>query len=203
MMADRRRMTMRTAEDGPCGLSADEDEDDEMDVEIDTRFFLEAEEERQSQFSCYPMITIPEPLPIPAWSDSEVARLLAISSPPASPLSPWSSSPPQIPFPLSHPHLLDAHHPCQQSAPTSIPPLIIPSDVRERERPEVNYTSDGVRLSLWVPGMRGSSSVRYRVGVHTEESYKSMVRRDPMRSHELADEAGTKTVIGGWVNMPI
>ncbi|GJR14775.1 DNA/RNA polymerases superfamily protein [Tanacetum coccineum] len=48
-------------------------------------------------------ITIPEPLPVPAWSDSEVARLLAISSPPASPLSPWSSSPPQIPFPLSPP----------------------------------------------------------------------------------------------------
>nr|GFD44801.1 hypothetical protein [Tanacetum cinerariifolium] len=34
-----------------------------------------------------------------AWTDSEVARLLAISSPPASPLSPWSSQPPQIPFP--------------------------------------------------------------------------------------------------------
>ncbi|GJS13486.1 hypothetical protein Tco_0407958 [Tanacetum coccineum] len=33
-------------------------------------------------------ISIPEPLPVPAWSDSEVARLLAISSPPASPLSP-------------------------------------------------------------------------------------------------------------------
>ncbi|GJX61759.1 hypothetical protein Tco_0294659 [Tanacetum coccineum] len=48
-------------------------------------------------------ITIPEPLPVPAWSDSEVARLLAISSPPASPLSPWTSSPPQIPFPLSPP----------------------------------------------------------------------------------------------------
>ncbi|GKE61438.1 hypothetical protein Tco_1511805 [Tanacetum coccineum] len=44
-------------------------------------------------------ITIPEPLPIPTWSDYEVARLLAISSPPASPLSPWSSLPPQIPFP--------------------------------------------------------------------------------------------------------
>ncbi|GKF24268.1 hypothetical protein Tco_0076590 [Tanacetum coccineum] len=28
-------------------------------------------------------ITIPEPLPVPAWSDSEVARLLAIYSPPA------------------------------------------------------------------------------------------------------------------------
>ncbi|GKG15375.1 hypothetical protein Tco_0357698, partial [Tanacetum coccineum] len=48
-------------------------------------------------------ITIPEPVPVPAWSDSKVARLLAISSPPASPLSPWSSSPPQIPFPLSPP----------------------------------------------------------------------------------------------------
>ncbi|GKE99651.1 hypothetical protein Tco_0023002 [Tanacetum coccineum] len=44
-------------------------------------------------------ITILESLPIPAWSD-EVVRMLAISSPPASPLSPWSSSPPQIPFPL-------------------------------------------------------------------------------------------------------
>ncbi|GKD57973.1 hypothetical protein Tco_1295482, partial [Tanacetum coccineum] len=45
-------------------------------------------------------ITILEPVPVPAWSDSKVARLLAISFPPASPLSPWSSSPPQIPFPL-------------------------------------------------------------------------------------------------------
>ncbi|GKA18762.1 reverse transcriptase domain-containing protein [Tanacetum coccineum] len=48
-------------------------------------------------------ITIPEPLHVPTWSNSEVARLFAISSPPASPLSPWSSSPPQIPFPLSPP----------------------------------------------------------------------------------------------------
>nr|GFC91406.1 hypothetical protein [Tanacetum cinerariifolium] len=38
-----------------------------------------------------PEISIPAPVPIPAWTDSEVVRLLAISSPPASPLSPWSS----------------------------------------------------------------------------------------------------------------
>nr|GFC72826.1 hypothetical protein [Tanacetum cinerariifolium] len=44
-------------------------------------------------------ISIPAQVPMPAWTDSEVARLLAISSPPASPLSPWSSPPPQIPFP--------------------------------------------------------------------------------------------------------
>ncbi|GKD64745.1 hypothetical protein Tco_1306853 [Tanacetum coccineum] len=36
-------------------------------------------------------ISIPAPVPTPAWSDSEVARLLAISTPPSSPLSPWSS----------------------------------------------------------------------------------------------------------------
>nr|GFC03940.1 hypothetical protein [Tanacetum cinerariifolium] len=39
-------------------------------------------------------ISIPAPVPMPAWTDSEVARLLAISSPPASPLSLWSSPPP-------------------------------------------------------------------------------------------------------------
>nr|GFC58965.1 hypothetical protein [Tanacetum cinerariifolium] len=44
-------------------------------------------------------ISIPALVPMPAWTDLEVVRLLAISSPPASPLSPWSSPPPQIPFP--------------------------------------------------------------------------------------------------------
>nr|GFC66479.1 hypothetical protein [Tanacetum cinerariifolium] len=44
-------------------------------------------------------ISIPAPVPMPAWSDSETGRLLAMSSPPASPLSPWSSPPPRIPFP--------------------------------------------------------------------------------------------------------
>nr|GFC86139.1 hypothetical protein [Tanacetum cinerariifolium] len=37
-------------------------------------------------------ISIPAPVPMPAWTDSEVVRLLAISSPPASPLSPCSSA---------------------------------------------------------------------------------------------------------------
>nr|GFC21519.1 hypothetical protein [Tanacetum cinerariifolium] len=36
-------------------------------------------------------ISIPAPVPMPAWTDSEVVRLLAISSPPASPLSPLLS----------------------------------------------------------------------------------------------------------------
>ncbi|GKF90430.1 hypothetical protein Tco_0274131, partial [Tanacetum coccineum] len=34
-------------------------------------------------------ISIPTPVPTPVWSDVEVARLLTISTPPSSPLSPW------------------------------------------------------------------------------------------------------------------
>nr|GFA63955.1 hypothetical protein [Tanacetum cinerariifolium] len=38
-------------------------------------------------------ISIPSPVPMPAWTDLEVVRLLAISSPPASPLSHWEDRP--------------------------------------------------------------------------------------------------------------
>ncbi|GJW18755.1 hypothetical protein Tco_0026191 [Tanacetum coccineum] len=69
--------------------------------------------------------SIPEPLPVIAWSDSEVARLLAISSPPASPLSPWSSSPPQIPFPLSPPQI-----PLPLSPPSPVLTALPPSPIR-------------------------------------------------------------------------
>ncbi|GJY58919.1 hypothetical protein Tco_0458811 [Tanacetum coccineum] len=43
------------------------------------------------------MISIPAQVPTPVWSDAEVARLLTISTPPSSPLSPWSLPLPQIP----------------------------------------------------------------------------------------------------------
>ncbi|GKD95164.1 hypothetical protein Tco_1375001 [Tanacetum coccineum] len=44
-------------------------------------------------------ISISTLVPTPVWSDAKVARLLAISTPPPSPLSPWSSPLPQIPSP--------------------------------------------------------------------------------------------------------
>nr|GEY16788.1 hypothetical protein [Tanacetum cinerariifolium] len=104
-------------------------------------------------------ISIPAPVPMPAWTDSEVVRLLAISSPPASPLSPWSS-PPQIPFlPLSlilsppSPILAPAPPPSpirslgyraamirlrDEAASTShSPPSQLPSASRREDRPEV------------------------------------------------------------------
>nr|GFC97144.1 hypothetical protein [Tanacetum cinerariifolium] len=65
-------------------------------------------------------ISIPAPVPMPAWTDSEVVRLLAISSPPASPLSPWSSPPPQIPFPPLPP-ILSPHSPILAPAPPPSP----------------------------------------------------------------------------------
>nr|GEZ12478.1 reverse transcriptase domain-containing protein [Tanacetum cinerariifolium] len=65
-------------------------------------------------------ISIPAPVPMPAWTDSEVVRLLAISSPPASPLSPWSSPPPRIPFPPLPP-ILSPPSPILAPAPPSSP----------------------------------------------------------------------------------
>ncbi|GKF13285.1 hypothetical protein Tco_0054747, partial [Tanacetum coccineum] len=44
-------------------------------------------------------ISIRDEPPTPFWSDTEVARLLAIPTPPPSPLSRWSSPLPQIPSP--------------------------------------------------------------------------------------------------------
>nr|GFA98160.1 hypothetical protein [Tanacetum cinerariifolium] len=65
-------------------------------------------------------ISIPALVPMPAWSDSEVVRMLAMSSPPASPLSHWSSSPPQIPFPPL-PLILSPLLPMLSPAPPSSP----------------------------------------------------------------------------------
>ncbi|GJX30368.1 hypothetical protein Tco_0238447 [Tanacetum coccineum] len=56
-------------------------------------------------------ISIPAPVPTPVWSGAEVAKLLAISTPPSSPLSPWSSPLPPIPsasLPVSSPLLVSS-----------------------------------------------------------------------------------------------
>nr|GEX23951.1 hypothetical protein [Tanacetum cinerariifolium] len=82
--------------------SSEDDEDDDMDIEVDE---VEEEEHPAPVDSVVVASTaadqalFAEETDMPAWTDSEIVRLLAISSPPASPLSPWSSPPPQIPFP--------------------------------------------------------------------------------------------------------
>ncbi|GKD88177.1 hypothetical protein Tco_1363684 [Tanacetum coccineum] len=70
-------------------------------------------------------ISIPAPVPTPVWSDAEVARLLAISTPPSSPLSPWSSPLPQIPFPPLPP-IPSPSLPLSPPLPVSAPPPASP-----------------------------------------------------------------------------
>ncbi|GJW42442.1 hypothetical protein Tco_0071241 [Tanacetum coccineum] len=72
-------------------------------------------------------ISIPAPVPTPVWSDAEVARLLAISTPPSSPLSPWSSPLPQIPSPPLPP-IPSPSLPVSPPLPVSSPvPVLSPS----------------------------------------------------------------------------
>ncbi|GJZ14600.1 hypothetical protein Tco_0550277 [Tanacetum coccineum] len=87
--------------------SSDDDEDDDS---VDHAPFAEETEPFVTDESAatpppHPVywvtarISIRDEPPIPFWSDTEVARLLAIPTPPPSPLSPWSSPLPQIPSP--------------------------------------------------------------------------------------------------------
>nr|GEW69438.1 reverse transcriptase domain-containing protein [Tanacetum cinerariifolium] len=85
----------------------EEDEDDDMDIEAPSAEETEPFETDESAATPLPhpayrmtaRNSFTAPVPMPAWSDSEIVRLLAMSSLPASPLSPWSSLPPRIAFP--------------------------------------------------------------------------------------------------------
>ncbi|GKC80249.1 hypothetical protein Tco_1131023, partial [Tanacetum coccineum] len=83
-------------------------------------------------------IYIPAPVPTPVWFDAEVARLLAISTPPSSPLSPWSSLLPQIPSPPLPPIL----SPLPVS---SLVPMLSPSPPASPIRP-LGYRAALIRL---------------------------------------------------------
>ncbi|GKF74055.1 hypothetical protein Tco_0220387, partial [Tanacetum coccineum] len=90
--------------------SLEDDEDDDMDIKADD----EEEEEHLAPadsvvsaatpplhpaYRVIARISILAQVPTLVWSDAEVARLLAISTSPSSPLSPWSSPLLQIPSP--------------------------------------------------------------------------------------------------------
>ncbi|GJZ90883.1 hypothetical protein Tco_0662810 [Tanacetum coccineum] len=78
----------RGDDDNDDDESSNDDEDDDDDVEED-----EDEEEE------HPAPMRRNKLPTSFWPEAEIARLLAIPSPPPSPLSLWSSPLPQIPSP--------------------------------------------------------------------------------------------------------
>ncbi|GJY78893.1 hypothetical protein Tco_0484694 [Tanacetum coccineum] len=90
-------------------------------------------------------ISIPAPVPTPVWSDAEVARLLAISTPPSSPLSPWSSPLPQIPSPPLPP-IPSPSLPVSPPLPVSSPvPVLSPSPPASPIR-SLGYRAAMIRL---------------------------------------------------------
>nr|GFB59294.1 hypothetical protein [Tanacetum cinerariifolium] len=131
-------------------------------------------------------ISIPAPVPMSAWSDSEVVRLLAMSSPPASPLSPWSSPPPQIPFPPLPPIL----SPPSPAASTShSPPLQLPSASRREDIPEVTLPPRkklGIALGPRYEVGESSSAAAARLagGLRADYGFVATMDREIMRDPE-------------------
>ncbi|GKB82091.1 hypothetical protein Tco_0948986 [Tanacetum coccineum] len=217
-------MDIEEDEDADMDIDADEeDEDDEMDVEIDE----EAEEEHSAP--AYPshylyqhglILSCPDYVHI--FPTNHHLK------------SPWSSSPPQIPFPLSPPspvliapppspirslgyraatirmraeaaatsHSLplpppfilsprpDAPPPLPTSAPTSFPPLLLPSDRQREDRPEVNLPPRmGLGIALGPRYEVGESSAaaaaRPAGGLRADYGFVAtmdrQIRRDPER----------------------
>ncbi|GJW68780.1 hypothetical protein Tco_0123204, partial [Tanacetum coccineum] len=162
-------------------------------------------------------ITIPEPLPVPAWSYSEVPDYFAISSPLSSPLSSWSSSPPQIPFPLSPPSpVLTAPPPSpirslgyraatirmRAEAAATSPFSTITTTLHTLTPPPDQITTNPCSTSApnsFPPLHREEQTLE--LGAHMRE-FESMVRRDTDEIYtRLDDEQGQRQLLAGRVNM--
>nr|GFA31506.1 reverse transcriptase domain-containing protein [Tanacetum cinerariifolium] len=172
--------------------SSEDNEDDDMDIKANE------EEEEEHQL----LISIPAPVPMPAWSDSEIVRLLAISSPPASPLSHWSSPPPQIPFP-SLPLILSPPSPVLSPAPP-------PSPIRSlgyratmiRLRAEAAFTSHSPPLQLPsasrredIPESSSTAAARPARGLRADYGFVAMMDREIMCDPESEVGYG---IIDSW-----
>nr|GFA32023.1 hypothetical protein [Tanacetum cinerariifolium] len=192
--------------------SSEDEEDDEMDVEAD-------EEEEEEHPAPADSVVV-----APTAADQahlrrrqshsrrmKVVRLLAISSPPASPLSPWSSPPPQIPFPPLPP-VLSPPSPILAPAPPPIPirslgyraamirlrdeaasishspPLQLPSASRRKDGPEVTLPPRK-RLDIalgprYEVGESSSAAARPAGGFRADYGLVAAVDREIMRDPE-------------------
>nr|GFB40035.1 hypothetical protein [Tanacetum cinerariifolium] len=152
------------------------------------------------------------PVPMPAWSDSEIVRLLAMSSPPTSPLSPWSSQPPHIPFPPLPPILSPPLPELSPAPPPSLirslgyraamirlrakaastshsPPLQLPAASRREDRPEVTLpTQKRIGIALGPRYEVGESSyaaaARPAEGLRADYGFVTTMDREIMRNPE-------------------
>ncbi|GJW41310.1 hypothetical protein Tco_0067155 [Tanacetum coccineum] len=127
------------ADGGDDGDDEDESSDDDEDDDETEPFETDESAATPPPHPAYRVtarISIRDEPPTPFWSDTEVARLLAIPTPPPSPLSPWSSPLPQIPSP-----------PLPVSSPV---PVISPSPPASPIRP-LGYRAAMIRLRAEAP----------------------------------------------------
>ncbi|GKE65482.1 hypothetical protein Tco_1519643, partial [Tanacetum coccineum] len=136
-------------------------------------------------------ISILAPVPTPVWSDAEVARLLAISTPPSSPLSLWSLPLPQIPSPplpsIPYPSL-PVSPPLPVSSPvpvlSSSPPASPIQDIPEVTLPPRKRL--GIALGpAYEVGESSSAAARPTGGLRADYGFVATmdreIRRDPER----------------------
>nr|GFC17449.1 hypothetical protein [Tanacetum cinerariifolium] len=157
-----------------------EDDDDEDPEEDPINYLADGGDDGDDEEG----ISIPAPIPMPAWSDSEIVRLLAMSSLPASPLSPWSSPLPRIPFP---PLPLILSPPSPAASTSHSPPLQLPSASRTEDRPEVTLPPQK-RLGI-------AFGPRYEVG---ESSSAAAARPTGVETLQGAP-VSTDTELGGYM----
>nr|GFD32080.1 hypothetical protein [Tanacetum cinerariifolium] len=125
----------------------------------------------------------------PAWTDSEVVRLLAMSSPPASPLSPWSLPPPQILFPPLPP-ILSPPSPVLSPAPP-------PSPIQREFGYGITDSWDEI-----VETLQGAPvSTDTELGGYVRE-FETRVRQDTDEIYmRLDDEQTERQLLAGRLNM--
>nr|GEZ36398.1 hypothetical protein [Tanacetum cinerariifolium] len=126
-------------------------------------------------------ISIPAPVPMPSWTDSEVVRLLAISSPPASPLSPCPIR--SLGYRAAMIRLRD------EAASTSSPPLQLPSASQREDRPKVSLPPQkrlGIALGPRYEVGESSSTVAARPtgGLRADYGFVATMDREIIRDLE-------------------
>ncbi|GJW29562.1 hypothetical protein Tco_0046437 [Tanacetum coccineum] len=134
------------------GDDDDDDDDESSDDDMDDNDVEEDEEEEEHPApadSVLPPVhrvtarmSIRDKPPTPFWSEAETARLLAIPSPPPSPLSPWSSPLPQIPTPPL---------PVSPLLPVSPPLLVSPPPLHASPTYPLGYRAAMIRLRVETP----------------------------------------------------
>ncbi|GJS99392.1 putative reverse transcriptase domain-containing protein [Tanacetum coccineum] len=185
------------ADRGDDGDDEDEPSDDDEDEEVDIEADDEEEEEEHPAPAYSTVVALPAIDQAPYAEETEpfeTDETLAISTPPSSPLSPWSSPLPHIPFsplpPIPSPplYLYQLHHLLVLYPPTSSPPLLLPSTNRREDRPEVTLSPQkmlGIALGpRYNVGESSYAAARPAGGLRADYGFVAIMDREIRRDLE-------------------